>query len=69
VKALAVVAHREHRQAQTYLEIGGYPLGLLLNFGAVRLVDGIKRVVNNFPHGGRRHPSDSRLEVPNLKDK
>jgi GxxExxY protein len=57
VKALAVVGHRERRQLQTYLELGGYPLGLLLNFGATRLVDGIKRVVNNFPHGGRRDPN------------
>jgi GxxExxY protein len=53
VKALAVVGQRERRQLQTYLELGGYPLGLLLNFGAVRLVDGIKRVVNNFPYGSR----------------
>jgi GxxExxY protein len=53
-KATAVVGHRERRQVQTYLELGGYPLGLILNFGAVKLVDGIKRVVNNFPHGGRR---------------
>jgi len=53
VKALAVVGPRERRQVQTYLELGGYPLGLLLNFGAVRLVDWIKRVVNNFPHGAR----------------
>ena len=61
VKALAVVGHRERRQLQTYLELGGYPLGLLLNFGAIRLVDGIKRVVNNFPHGTRR-PGASNLE-------
>jgi GxxExxY protein len=53
IKALAVIGPRERRQVQTYLELGGYPLGLLLNFGALRLVDGIKRIVNNFPHGGR----------------
>ena len=53
IKALAVVGQRERRQVQTYLGICGYPLGLLLNFGAIRLVDGIKRVVNNFPHGTR----------------
>jgi GxxExxY protein len=53
VKAIAVIGHRERRQLQTYLGMCGYPLGLLLNFGAVRLVDGIKRVVNNFPHGTR----------------
>jgi GxxExxY protein len=68
-KAVAVVGHRERRQVQTYLELGGYPLGLLLNFGAVRLVDGIKRVVNNFPHGGRRAPGGLKPEASNLEDK
>jgi len=29
----------------------GYPLGLLLNFGALRFFDGVVRRVNNFPHG------------------
>lgn len=53
VKALAVVGDRERRQLQTYLVLAGLPLGLLLNFGATRLVDGIKRAVNNFPHGTR----------------
>ena len=54
VKALAVVGHRERRQLQTYLELGGFPLGLVINFGATKLTDGIKRVVNNFPYGTRR---------------
>lgn len=54
VKALAVVGHRERRQLQTYLELGGFPLGLVMNFGATRLTDGVKRVVNNFPYGTRR---------------
>jgi GxxExxY protein len=53
VKALATVGQRERRQLQTYLELEGFPLGLLLNFGATRLVDGIKRVVNHFPEGTR----------------
>jgi GxxExxY protein len=53
VKALATVGQRERRQLQTYLELEGFPLGLLLNFGATRLVDGIRRVVNNFPEGTR----------------
>lgn len=48
IKALAATGERERRQLQTYLELEGCPLGLILNFGALRLVDGIKRVVNNF---------------------
>ena len=39
------------RQLLTYLRFTGCPLGLLLNFGALKLTDGIKRIVNNFPHG------------------
>jgi hypothetical protein len=39
------------RQLLTYLRFTGCPLGLLLNFGALKLTDGIKRVVNNFPEG------------------
>lgn len=33
----------------TYLKMSGNPLGLLINFHAVRLSDGIKRLVLNFP--------------------
>jgi len=39
------------RQLLTYLRFTGCPLGLLLNFGALKLTDGIKRIVNNFPQG------------------
>jgi iron complex transport system substrate-binding protein len=42
----------------TYLRLTGMPLGLLLNFGAKTMADGVERVANNFPHGtepiGRR---------------
>jgi len=53
VKSMPMVGDRERRQVKTYLDISGYPLGLVLNFSAMRLVDGIKRVVNNFPDGTR----------------
>ena len=33
-------------QTLTYLKLGNYKLGLLLNFNVVRLKDGIKRVIN-----------------------
>ncbi|MBL7941255.1 MAG: GxxExxY protein [Flavobacteriales bacterium] len=32
-------------QMITYLKLGNYPLGLLINFNVVRLKDGIKRVI------------------------
>lgn len=35
-------------QALTYLKLGNYKLGLLMNFNVVRLKDGIKRVVNGL---------------------
>ena len=34
-------------QTLTYLKLGDYRLGLLINFNVYRLKDGIKRVVNN----------------------
>ena len=35
-------------QLLTYLRLTGLELGLILNFNTTRLVDGIKRVVNNY---------------------
>jgi GxxExxY protein len=33
-------------QTLTYLKLGNYKLGLLINFNVVRLKDGIRRVIN-----------------------
>jgi GxxExxY protein len=33
-------------QVLTYLKLGGYKLGLLINFNVLRLKDGIKRIIN-----------------------
>jgi GxxExxY protein len=35
-------------QTLTYLKLGNYKLGLLINFNVARLKDGIKRVVNGL---------------------
>ena len=35
-------------QMITYLKLSGCKLGLLLNFNVLRLVDGLKRIVNNL---------------------
>ncbi len=35
-------------QVLTYLKLGNYKLGLLMNFNVVKLKDGIKRVVNGL---------------------
>lgn len=37
------------RQVLTQLRLSGLPVGLLINFDVVRLVDGIKRVINPNP--------------------
>ncbi len=58
LKALEQTGRVHGRQLLTYLRLTGLALGLLLNFGAGTMVEGVERVVNNFPHGtepiGRR---------------
>lgn len=36
-------------QLMTYLRLGNYPLGLLMNFNVPKLIDGIERVSNHAP--------------------
>jgi len=36
-------------QLLTYLRLARLPLGLVINFGMPRLMDGVKRVVNDLP--------------------
>jgi GxxExxY protein len=35
-------------QTLTYMKLGSYKLGLLMNFNVIRLKDGLKRVVNGL---------------------
>ena len=53
LKATSAITAVDARQLLTYLRFTGCPLGLLMNFGSLTLVDGIKRVVNNFPEGSK----------------
>jgi len=55
IKAIERVAPVHVRQLQTYLRLSGCPVGLLMNFGAPVLVEGIRRLVNNFPDGTPAH--------------
>jgi GxxExxY protein len=41
------LTHR--KQLLTYLRLGDFPVGLVLNFGAETMKDGIKRLVNDLP--------------------
>ena len=49
VKALEALAPIHSRQLHTYLRLANCPVGLILNFGAQMMKDGIVRVVNNAP--------------------
>ena len=49
VKALDTLAPVHLRQLHTYTRLADCPVGLLLNFGAPVMKDGIKRVLNGFP--------------------
>ena len=48
VKAVEKLHPAHHAQILTYLKLGKKPIGLLLNFHAVRLPDGLKRFVNKL---------------------
>lgn len=58
LKALEKTGRVHGRQVLTYLKLTGLALGLLLNFGAATMTEGVERIVNNFPAGtkpmGRR---------------
>lgn len=47
LKSLEKLAPVHTRQILTYLRLLDLPIGLLINFGAARLGDGLQRVVNN----------------------
>ena len=49
LKSVENIAQVHRKQLQTYLRLANKRLGLLLNFGAPLMRDGIVRVVNNLP--------------------
>jgi GxxExxY protein len=49
VKALESTAPIHAQQLYTYIRLADLRVGLLLNFGARTMKDGVKRVVNDFP--------------------
>jgi GxxExxY protein len=48
IKAQETVIPLHRSQLLTYIRLGEYGRGLLLNFGATRLVDGLSRVANGW---------------------
>ena len=49
LKAAVRVTKLDERQLLTYLRLSDRRLGLLINFNVLTLVEGIKRMVNQFP--------------------
>jgi GxxExxY protein len=48
LKSVAALAPVHEAQLLTYMRLGGWQIGLLLNFNVVVLKDGIRRKVLNF---------------------
>src|SRR5699024_7782887 len=48
IKCVETFTDVHKAQLLTYLKLGDYKLGLLINFHTVLLKDGIKRIVNNL---------------------
>jgi len=67
LKAIQTLLPLHSAQVLTYLRLGNYPLGLLINFNVRRLVEGIERVSNNAPNLSAHSVSDlSALRVKTL---
>lgn len=48
IKAVEALADIHTAQLLTYLKLKDLKLGLLINFNSVRVIDGVKRIVNNL---------------------
>jgi len=48
VKSVKALESIHEAQLITYLKLGGWPIGLLVNFNVKVLKDGLKRRVNNY---------------------
>lgn len=64
LKSVEKLAPVHSKQVLTYLRLMKLPVGLLINFGDVTLMDGLRRIVNNLA------PEDStRLRINRLDSK
>ena len=62
-KAVEALVPIHSRQIQTYLRLSGCPLGLILNFGALRFLEGVVRQVNNFPRGTAPYSEEKKIAL------
>ncbi|MBP3957030.1 GxxExxY protein [Gemmata sp. G18] len=49
LKAVERLERIHEAQVNTYLRLTGLHLGLLMNFNVTRMIDGVKRIVREFP--------------------
>ena len=59
VKSVAALLPVHDAQLLTYLNLGGQPAGLLINFNVPRLVSGVKRLLNRNVLSSRRATEDT----------
>ena len=60
LKSIEQLKPVHHKQVITYLKLMKMPVGLLINFGAYTLRDGLHRIVNNYvPPTQNHHTNDS----------
>lgn len=48
LKSVEALSDIHLAQTLTYMKLGGYRFGLLMNFNVLRLKDGIRRIVNGY---------------------
>ncbi len=48
IKAVEALADIHTAQLLTYLKLKNIKLGLLINFNSVRVIDGVKRIINGY---------------------
>lgn len=57
IKSVEAINEVYLSQVLTYLKLGDYKLGLLLNFNVVKMKDGIRRIANGVKNGDFSAPS------------
>jgi iron complex transport system substrate-binding protein len=63
LKSLEKLIPVHSKQLLTYMRLMNLPVGLLMNFGAATLKEGLHRVVNNLPDSASPHLRVNQNEV------
>jgi GxxExxY protein len=60
IKCVSLLQPIHEAQMLTYLKLGGWDLGLLINFNVPVLKDGVRRIVLNYPDTPSAHSASLR---------